>query len=71
MHQTARERIKDTNHPSICRDENHFPIITELESCPVTDTMSVKLGLKGGKWALFTDIRKKKCQKKQQLYDGI
>lgn len=47
------ESIEDTNHPSIGGDENLFPVVTEFESSPVTDT--IKPRLKGGKGTLLTE----------------
>lgn len=47
------ESIKDPDHPSICRDENLFPVVAELESSPVTET--IKPCFKGGKRTLFTE----------------
>lgn len=47
------ESIQDANHPPIGGDENLFPIVTEFESSPVTDT--IKPHLEGGKGTLFTE----------------
>lgn len=53
MQHRSIKSIQDTNHPSIGGNENLFPIVTEFESSPVTD--STKPRLKRGKGTLFTE----------------
>lgn len=53
MQHRSTESIQDTNHPSIGGNENLFPIVTEFDSSPVTDT--TKPYVKGGKGTLFTE----------------
>lgn len=50
---SSTESVEDTDHPSICRNKNLFPVVTELESSPVAG--AIKPCLERGKRTLFAE----------------
>lgn len=43
MQHRSTDGIEDSYHPTVCRDEDLFPIITELQSSPVTAAIEPRL----------------------------